>query len=206
MSKKKKKEIDRIAMGSVDIYIMEFDGNSIDDIPTDEVIETEDNRIGRTKDGGTVTYTPSFYNAKSDDGKASLIALTDEEATVAFGLITLNGDKLSKLIPTGRVTEENGVRTTKIGGIANFDEKLYLFRAVYKGKKNGKGDVKYTFIGVNTQGFAEAYKPNQETIITPTVTTAPFDDGTLLIKKEYDIDTNEVVSTQTLAKTTSKAA
>lgn len=198
MSRKKKKELDKIAMGSVDIYVMEFDGTSIEDIPTDEVFEIDDNLIGRTKDGATITYSPNFYTAKSDDGKAALIVLTEEEATVSFGLITLNGDKLSKLTSTARVTEEDGTRTTKIGGIANYDEKLYVFRAVYKGKKNGRGDIRYTFIGVNTQGFAEAYKPNQETIITPTITTAPFDDGTLIIKKEYDIDTNTVVSTQSL--------
>ena len=202
---KKKKEIDRIAMGTLELYITEWEGTSVDDIPSNEVLETEDNRIGRTKDGGTVTYKPTFYTAKSDDGKAVLIALTEEEVNVSVGLITLNGDKLSKIVSTSRVTVEDGVRTTKIGGIDNFDGKLYLFRAVHKGHKNGKGDIRYTFIGLNTEGFAEAYKPNQEVIVTPAITTAPFDDGTLLIRAEYDIDTDEVVSTQSIsAKTTAK--
>lgn len=205
---KKKKEIDRIAMGSLELYLTEWTGTSIEDIPADEEIETEENKIGRTKDGGTVTYKPTFYTAKSDDGKAMRTQLVEEEVTVSVGLITLNGDRLSKIVSTSRVTDEaeKGTRTTKIGGVDNFDGKLYLFRAVHKGHANGKGDVRYTFIGLNTEGFAAAYKPNQETIITPTITASPFDDGTLLLITEYDIDTAEVLRTKALSQTPVKTA
>lgn len=187
MSKNKRKEIDRIALGSVDIYLMEFTGTSVDDIPDDSEIEVEDNLIGRTKDGGTITYSPNFYTAKSDDGKAKRTELVDESVSISFGLITLNGDKITKIVPTARTTTTNGERLTKIGGIENNDSKIYLFRAVHKDKI--KGDVRYTFIGRNTQGFAAAYKPNQETVITPTIDADPFDDGSLLIMKESDIPT-----------------
>ena len=200
---KKKKEINRIAIGSVDIYLTEWTGTSVADIPTDEEIEVESNRIGRTKDGGTITYTPTYYTAESDDGEAKRTELVKEEVKVSFGVITWNGDTICKLVPTANVTVTDGKRRTEIGGIKNADGKTYLFRAVHKDKI--KGDVKYTFIGRNTQGFAAAYKPNQETVITPEVEADPFDNGRLLIMDEYDIDTAETtVQTQNLAKTTAK--
>lgn len=183
------KEIRRIAMGSVDIYCTEWTGNSVEDIPADTEIETEANRIGCTKDGGTVTYKPTFYTAKSDDGEAKRTELTEEEATVSFGLITWNGDTIQKLVPTASVTVKDGRRRTEIGGIKNADGKTYLFRALHKDKV--KGDVRFTFIGRNTQGFAAAYKPGQETVITPEIECDPFSNGRLVIMDEDDVDTTE---------------
>lgn len=190
MSKNKRKEIDRIAIGSVDIYAIEAVSNAIADIPADEVLEVGSNLIGRTKDGATFTYTPTYYTAKSDDGKAKRSALTDEEGKVSFGLITWNGNTIQKLVATASVTIENGERLTEIGGIENDDGKTYLFRAVHKDKI--KGDVRYTFIGRNTQGFAAAYKPNQETVITPEIEVDPFDNGRLFRYKESNIETSEI--------------
>ncbi len=185
----KLKEKRRIAMGSVDIYCTEWAGNSVADIPTDAEIETEANRIAYTKDGGVITYKPTFYTAKSDDGEVKRTELVEEEVTVSFGLITWNGDTIQKLVPTASVTVKDGKRRTEIGGIKNADGKTYLFRAVHKDKV--KGDVRYTFIGRNTQGFAATYKPGQETVITPEIACDPFDNGRLIIMDEDDIDTAE---------------
>lgn len=179
------KELNRIPMGSVDIYIMEFTGTKVSEIPEDSVIETEENLIGRIKDGGTVTYKPTYYTAKSDDGKAKRTDLTEEDVSISFGLITLAGDALVRLVPTAKSTTENGERITEIGGIDNDNGKVYLVRAVHKDKK--KGDVRYTIIGRNVEGFAAAYKPNQECIITPSIDADPFENGRLLLIKESDI-------------------
>ena len=99
-----RKEINRIAMGSVDIYMTEFTGTAVADIPADNVIETEANHIGRTKDGGEVTYTTTYYNAKSDDGKAARNEMTDDSSSFSFGLITWNGDTITKIVPTASAT------------------------------------------------------------------------------------------------------
>ena len=180
-----KKEINRIALGSVDIYMQEFTGNAIADIPADNVIETEANHIGRTKDGGEVTYSTTFYNVKSDDGKASRSEMTDDSAAISFGLITWNGDTISKLVPTASVTVTEGKRRTLIGGVTNSDGKRYLIRAVHKDKE--KGDVRYTMIGKNVNGFAASYKPGQETTITPNISAEPFDDGRLIVLDEDEV-------------------
>lgn len=180
MSKSKKKAINRIPMGSLDIYMTEFTGTTIEDIPEDSVLETEDNLIGRTKDGGTVTYRPTFYTAKSDDGKASRTVLTDEEVTLSFGIITQNENATPKLVSTATVIEkEGGGRRILIGGIEKDDGKVYICRAVHKDKI--AGDMRFTIIGRNLEGLILAFKPSQENVITPTVTAEPFEDGTLLV-------------------------
>jgi len=180
-----KKEINRIALGSVDIYMTECSSNSISDIPADNVIEVEANLIGRTKDGGELSYTTEFYDAKSDDGKAARSDMTDDSATLSFGLITWNGDTITKIVPTASATVSGGRRRTLIGGIANKDDKTYIIRAVHKDKV--KGDIRYTMIGRNVNGFAAAYKPGAETTITPEIKAEPFDDGHLIVMDEDDV-------------------
>ena len=194
-----RKEIDRIALGSVDIYMQVFTGTAVSDIPADNAIEVEANHIGRTKDGGEVTYTTTFYNVKSDDGKAARNEMTDDSATISFGLITWNGDTITKLVPTAAATITGGKRRTLIGGVANKDEKIYLIRAVHK--DSVKGDVRYTFIGKNVNGFAASYKPGQETTITPSITAEPFSDGRLIV-----MDEDSVVGVSLSAHTATVAA
>ena len=180
-----KQEINRIALGSVDIYMIEFNGTSVADIPSNEIIETDANLIGRTKDGGEVTYTTDFYSTKSDDGKAARSEMTGDSATISFGLITWNGDTITKIVPTASATITGTNRRTLIGGVANRDDKVYLVRAVHKDKV--KGDVRYTIIGKNVSGFSAAYKPGQDNVVTPTITAEPFDDGRLVVLDEADV-------------------
>lgn len=197
MESTKKKEIDRIAIGSVDIYMQEFTGTSVDDIPTDSEIETEANLIGRTKDGGSIEYITTYYTAKSDDGKASRTELQDDTASISFGLITWNGDTVAKIVETAESSVKNGKRRTLIGGVANKNDKIYLIRALHKDKV--KGDVRYTLIGKNVSGFAAAYKPGQESTITPKIDAEAFDNGRLIVMDEDDA---EEATSQAAAQTT----
>lgn len=188
-----KEEINRIAIGSCDIYFTEFLGTKISDIPSDTEIEKPENLIGRTKDGGEIKYTANYYTAKSDDGKASRSGLQDEAAEISFGIITWNGNTITKLVSTASatVTSDDGKhkRRTLIGGIENDNGKTYLVRAVHKDKI--KGDVRYTIIGKNVQGFAASYKNGQETTITPNIAAEPFENGRLIILDEDDVDAPE---------------
>ena len=105
-------------------------------------------------------------------------------------MITWNGDTLTKIISTASATTSgtspNVKRRTLIGGVANDNGKTYLFRAVHKDKV--KGDVRYTMIGKNVNGFAAAYKPGQPTTITPRIQAEPFSDGHLLVIDEANVD------------------
>nr|DAJ34953.1 MAG TPA: hypothetical protein [Caudoviricetes sp.] len=184
MSHTQTKELDRIQLGSMDFYVIEFTGT----IPEDAVIETEANMIGRTKNGGTVNYTANWYTAESDDGKAKKSKLTGETATISYGNITWNGNTIARMVATARVAEKDGKRITKIGGVLNDNGKRYLIRGVHKDATDG--DVRITGVGVNTGGWEAVYSPTQETNINPSFALEPKLDGegTLLIYEEEVIE------------------
>lgn len=184
------KELNKIPLGSMDFYVVEFTGT----IPTDKALEVEANMIGRTKNGATVNYTTTWYVAESDDGKAKKRKITGENMAISYGNITWNGNTLQKLIATARVTEADNKRTAKIGGIDNDNGKRYLIRGVHKDKVDG--DIRITGVGVNTSGWEAAFSPTQETIITPTFELEPKldSDGTLLIYEEEIIEAAAVQS------------
>ena len=117
-------ETKKIPLGSGDIYISTFSGT----IPDDATIETASNKLGYIQGGASVEYKPTFYAAKSDDGKAQKTIMTDEELTLKLGLITWNANTMDKLTATATVSEASGKRTMKIGGIANQDNTKYVFR------------------------------------------------------------------------------
>ncbi len=184
MSHTQTKELDRIQLGSMDFYVIEFTGT----IPEDSVIETEKNMIGRTKNGGTIIYTANWHLAESDDGKAKKRKLTGETASIGYGNITWNGNSIARLVATARVSEKDGKRITKIGGITNDNGKRYLIRGVHRDATDG--DVRITGVGVNTGGWEAAYAPDKESIINQSFELEPKldNDGTLLTYEEEVIE------------------
>ena len=185
MSHTQTKELNRIPLGSMDFYVTEWTGT----IPENNVLETEKNMIGRTKNGASVTYGAEWYVAESDDGKAKKRRLTKETASISYGAITWNADTISALIATARVEEKDGKRVAKIGGISNDNGKRYLIRGVCHDKIDG--DIRITGVGVNTGGWEAVFKTDSETIIQPTFELEPVldDDGTLLMYEEEAIET-----------------
>ncbi|MDE6500801.1 MAG: hypothetical protein K2K02_10550 [Ruminococcus sp.] len=190
MSHTQTKELNKIPLGSMDFYVTEWTGT----IPSDEELETEKNMIGRTKNGASVTYGAEWYVAESDDGKAKKRRLTAESASINYGAITWNGFTLETLVATARTEENDGKRTTKIGGVKNDNGKRYLIRGVYHDPVDG--DIRITGVGVNTGGWEAVFKPDSETILQPTFELEPLldDEGTLLIYEE------EIIESKTTAE------
>lgn len=183
MSHTQTKEINKIPLGSMDFFVTEYTGS----IPSDSELEAEANMIGRTKNGANISYTAQWYTAVSDDGKAKKRKLTGEDMTVGYGAITWNANTISKLIATARVTEADGKRTAKIGGLTNDNGKRYIIRGVHHDKIDG--DIRITGIGVNTGGWESAFSPTSETIVNSSFELDPLDeDGTLLIYEEEIIE------------------
>jgi hypothetical protein len=137
-----------IPAGSGYIYETAFSGT----IPEDNVIETDVNRLGYIEKGATLTYKATFKKFKDDMGRVARNLLTDEDATFKFGLVSWVYSKLNKLCSTCRVTEKDGGRTIKIGGIGNDDGLKHLFRFVHPDKL--LGDVRITIVGTNTGGLS----------------------------------------------------
>lgn len=184
MSHTQTKELKKIPIGSMDFFVIPWAGG---EIPADNEIEVEANMIGRTKNGVTINYQAEWYKAFSDDGKATKRKLVGETVTIGYGNITWNGNTLKALTPTARVSEQDGKRTTKIGGVANDDEIRYLLRGVQKDKKDG--ELRITGVGVNTGGWSAVFANNSETILQPTFECEPIDDeGTLLYYEEEVIE------------------
>ena len=176
MGKRTKKTI---TLGSGKLYIVEFTGN----IPSNAEIEKEENLIGYIQGGAELEYKPEFYTAEDDLGKAKKTIITKEEAKLKSGVMTWNGKTLKQLSATGRVTEEAGIRTVKIGGIANDDNKNYVIHFVHEDSVDG--DVRVTVVGKNTAGYTLSFAKDKETVVDAEFEAIPSDDeGTLIVYQE----------------------
>lgn len=177
MSEKRTKKT--ITLGSGKMYITEFTGKILEN----SVIETEANIAGYIQGGASLEYSPEFYTAEDDLGKAKKTIITKEDVKLKSGIMTWNGKTLQQLCATGRVTEEKGIRKVKIGGISNNDNKNYVIHFVHEDKVDG--DVRVTIVGKNTAGFTLAFAKDKETVIDAEFEAIPSDDeGTLIIYQE----------------------
>lgn len=179
-----------IVLGSGDLYCTEFEGTD-KELPTNEALETEENRLGYIKGGAEIEYAPSFYEAKDDMGKVSKVIITEEEATFKSGIMTWCGTTLQKLCQTARVTEDKAKkkRIVKIGGIGNADGKRYVIHFAHKDPVDG--DVRVTIVGNNQAGFTIAFAKDSETVIDAEFKAQPMDKEGTLILYEEDMDATE---------------
>lgn len=175
--------MERIVLGSGKLYIDEFTNT----IPEDSAIEVDDKLLGYIQGGATLSYSPTFYEAKDDLGIVSKKIITEEEAVLKSGIMTWNGETLKKLTPTARVTEDASqkTRTVKIGGVGNNDGKKYVLRFVHTDEVDG--DIRVTIVGSNEAGFELSFAKDKETVINAEFKAQPHDkDGTLIEYKESD--------------------
>ena len=175
--------MERIVLGSGKIYIKEF----TESIPEDNQIEQDENLLGLIQGGASLTYTPSFYDAKDDLGLASKKFITEESVTLKSGIMTWCGNTLQKLSSTARVEEDKStkIRTVKVGGASNYDRKKYIIHFVHKDEQDG--DIRVTIVGSNEAGFELAFAKDKETVINAEFKAQPCDnEGTLIIFKEID--------------------
>lgn len=175
--------MEKIVIGSGKLYIDEFTNT----IPEDTAIETDKKLLGYIQGGATLTYSPSFYEAKDDLGIVSKKMITDEEVVLKSGIMTWNGDTLTKLASTARVTEDASTktRTVKIGGAGNYDGKKYVLHFVHEDAVDG--DIRITIVGSNEAGLELAFAKDKETVINAEFKAQPHDnEGTLVIYKEQD--------------------
>lgn len=171
-------DTEEIVLGSGKVYIAEFTGT----LPEAATLAVDTNLLGLIKGGASITYKPTFYEAKDDLGLKTETVITDEEAIFKTGLITWDGNTLKKLCATGRVTETATLRTVKIGGIANNDGKSYVLLFVHT--DTIKGDTRIFVVGKNTAGFALSFLKDKETVLDAEFKASPQDNEGTLIKYE----------------------
>ena len=182
-------EVKRIPLGSGKLYVTEFTGEvktAITNIKTlIEKVETDANELGRVSGGASLEYKAEFYTAEDDLGTVSRTIMTTDEATLKGGICTWNGATLQKLCSTARVTEDatNNLRVVKIGGVKNYDGKLYAIMFVNDDTEFGKTYV--IIVGNNQAGFTFEFLKDKETVINPEFKAMSADsDGTKVIYAE----------------------
>lgn len=168
----------KIPLGSGNIYCVPYTGI----IPEDSEFESEGNRLGHISGGASIEYKPTFYTATDDFRRVSKTVVTDEEATMKFGIITWNLAVLNRLIASGKITEKDGKRTLKIGGAENQNSDKYLFRFVNKDKVDG--DTRVTMLGNNQAGLSLSYSKDKEVSVNPEIKGEPMADGAIIVIEE----------------------
>lgn len=171
--------MERIVLGSGKLYVVEYSGT----IPTDEIIENDSNLLGLISGGASLTYTPSFYEAKDDLGLVSKKFITDEIAILKSGIMTFDGNTLKKLVSTATVTETTTERTLKIGGALNYADTKYVVHFLHEDVIDG--DIRVSIVGSNNVGLELAFIKDKESVVNAEFKAVPHDsEGTLIIYKE----------------------
>lgn len=184
MATKKNRDAEVITLGSGNLMIKEYTGT----FPAYTDFNDESDLLGRIQGGATLEYKGKWYEAKDDTGKVVKTIVTEEEATLKSGLMTWNGKTLAQLCSTARVTESEGIRTVKIGGIGNHDGKSYAICFHHEDKIDG--DVWIVIRGVNQGGFSLAFVKDKETVIDAEFKCLPQDEEGTLIQYVEEMSTN----------------
>lgn len=182
MANQKKRDAEVITLGSGNLMVKEYS----DAMPAHTDFDDEADLLGRIQGGATLEYSGEWYEAKDDTGKVVKTIITEEEATLKSGICTWNGKTLTKLCSTARVTEENGIRIVKIGGVGNHDGKSYALCFHHIDKTDG--DVWIVIRGVNQGGFSLAFAKDKETVIDAEFKCLPQDDEGTLIQYIEEIE------------------
>lgn len=172
---------DKITLGSGDLMIKEY----TDVMPKYSDFDVATDLLGRIKGGATLEYSGEWYDAIDDTGKVVKSIITEEEATLKSGIMTWNGKTLEQLCSTARVTEAEGIRTVKIGGVGNHNGKSYAICFHHTDKRDG--DIWIVIRGVNQGGFSLAFAKDEETVIDAEFKCLPQDDEGTLIQYNEEI-------------------
>lgn len=173
-------KIERITLGSGDLYIAPFVAGTA---PTVETVKVDANFLGYISGGATLEYKPSYYTAKDDSGKVTKTILTDEEVTLKSGILTFNATTLKKMTDTARITETTTLRTLKIGGVSNQTGAKYAI--LFHHADEVDGDIDVLIVGNNQAGFSLAFAKDKETVIDAEFKAAAMDsEGTLILYSE----------------------
>lgn len=139
----------------------------------------DDNLLGETVNGATVTYTAEKHEEKDDHGVLMRVDTIEETAKLGLGLFSWCQETLTKLSSTGRIEEDGDYSVLKLGGLDNDDGKVYTI--VFKHDDKKVGNLYVALIGTNTADISLAFAKDATTKLNPEFTAQPGDTaGTLL--------------------------
>jgi hypothetical protein len=170
-----KRSKESITLGSGKIYLMDY----ADAMPEVADICKDENLLGYIKGGASLEYTQETSEERDDLGIVSKIITTTEEALLKCGLLTWNGETLTKLIDRCKTEVADGKRVTKIGGAGNAQGGYYAICFAHEDKVDG--NLWILIKGRNTAGATITFAADEGTVIEPEFKALPHDtDGTLI--------------------------
>lgn len=173
MAKRDKKTI---TLGSGRIYLQAY----ADAMPTVDTLCVDDNLLGYIKGGAALEYTQETYEEKDDLGYVSKIITTTEEALLKCGLLTWNGETLTKLVDRCKTEASDGKRITKIGGAGNAQGGYYAICFFHEDKVDG--NLWILIKGRNTAGATLTFSAEEGTVVEPEFKALPHDDAGTLVE------------------------
>lgn len=161
-------ELEKVVMGAGKWYVASWEGGAIDF----DTLCVEDNLMGYTKGGATVTFTPETYTIEDDIGMIRKTFQTKATSEMKTGLLTFTVKSLAALMSVGAVTEKeattsaNGLVTLKLSG-GKTALKRYAVAFVYE---DDETKLK-TFVGMVATNIAPltlAFAKDSETVVDMT--------------------------------------
>lgn len=165
-----------ITLGSGKLYVQAY----ADAMPTVETLCKEENLLGYIQGGAELSYTEETHEEKDDLGYVSKIVTTSEEAILKCGVLTWNGETLTKLVDRAKSTTTEGKRTTKIGGAGNAQGGYYAICFLHEDKVDG--NLWVLIKGRNTAGFTLTFATDAGTKVEPEFKALPHDEAGTLIE------------------------
>lgn len=176
-----KRDKNTITLGSGKLYLMAYS----DAMPTVEDLCKDENILGYIKGGAALEYTQETYEEKDDLGFVSKIITTSEEAILKCGLLTWNGETLTKLIDRCTTSDANGKRTTRIGGAGNTQGGYYAI--CFKHEDQVDGNLWILIKGRNTAGASLTFAVDEGTKLEPEFKAMPHDEAGTLVEMIEEI-------------------
>lgn len=176
----------RVVLGAGKWYIAPYTSGALDM----ETVEEEDNLLGYTQGGATITFTPETYTIEDDIGMVRKTFQTKASAEMKTGLLTFTTDSLAAMLSVGQATQtpasasERGKTTLKLGGGKSALKKFSVV-FVYEDDETGF-KTRIGMVATNTAPLELVFTKDAETVVDVTFTAESngVDDTIIVIEEE----------------------
>lgn len=184
----------RVVLGAGKWYIAPYTSGALDM----ETVEEEDNLLGYTQGGATITFTPETYTIEDDIGMVRKTFQTKASAEMKTGLLTFTTDSLAAMLSVGQATQTpasasaRGKTTLKLGGGKSALKKFSVV-FVYEDDETGF-KTRIGMVATNTAPLELVFAKDAETVVDVTFTAESngVDDTIIVIEEETAEATGQV--------------
>lgn len=174
---------ENVILGALTHYIAPYTGGELEDLKT---YCTEENLIGWTRGGSTLTYTPEIKNIEDDKGMVRKTFQSKANAEIKTGFLTLDTKSISEMLSVGKFEagKPGGVNKLKLGG-GKETLKKYIVVGEYEDDEDGH-NLRVGMIATNTAALEMIFKADQETVPNVTFSAASngVDDTIVVIEED----------------------